>query len=192
MPNFKKTLKEERGIALFIAIIAISAILIIVLSIADISYKEQVLTYSGKDSKIAFYAADSGLECALYHDIKKGNFFFANPPPPAPSQVGVIECDEATNITPSITSGLETITIFNPPPPTTYDNVPFAQTTFSYNLSGSSDSCVIVTVRKTKLLPTNNIRTKIEARGYNNTCNTTTNTVNVNIRNLERALEVSY
>src|SRR3989344_3437475 len=148
-------LQNQKGIAVFIAIIAVSAILLIVLSIADIAFKEQILTYSGKDSKIAFYAADSGLECALYHDVKKPGFSFATPNDPL--QVGIINCDGLPVNNPAITSG----------DPTT-------QTIYSYNLSGTANSCTIVIVSKTDT-GSPPIKTKIEASGYNNNCNTTAN-----------------
>ena len=52
--------------------IAVSAMLLIALAISDISFKEQVLTFFGRDSKTAFYAANSGIECALFHDFGGG------------------------------------------------------------------------------------------------------------------------
>lgn len=164
-----KNFSDKKGIAIFIAVIATSAIIIITLAIADISFKEQIITYSGKDSKVAFYAADSGLECALYHDIKKPNFFFATAP--APIQQGTVRCNNA-DINSTITiAGQE------------------AKTVFSYNLSGTSESCAVVTMTKTGSGP--NFSTKIDSRGYNNTCSTP-NTPDPGPKNLERSLEVNY
>lgn len=172
--------QDKKGIALFIAIIAVSAITLITFAIADIAFKEQILTYSGKDSKTAFYAADAGLECALYHDVKKIDFYFAKNS--ASPQSGNIVCNE---------DGLTLNSDVNP------DNQN-ATTTFSFNLDwsesvSSGKSCVVVSVAKTLIGAGPDIHTKIEARGYNNTCGTNIpNKVDPGARNLERALEVNY
>lgn len=176
--NFLKNKKnKKRGIALFIAVIVSSAILLITLSIADIAFKEQIISYSGRDSKVAFYAADAGLECALYHDVKKADFAFAknstNP------QVGAIRCISETGdpvfttVTPSATAAT-TFFFFNP-----------------VISQWSSKSCAIVFVEKTLVGAGPEIHTKISAYGYNNTCDTN-GTVVYAPRNLERALEVNY
>lgn len=172
--------QNKKGIALFIAIIIVSAITLITFAIADIAFKEQILTYSGKDSKIAFYAADAGLECALYHDVKKEGFYFAKNH--LTSQSGSIVCNEAG------LAGDPILPIFDL-------EVQSATTTFSFNIdwSGSQNngkSCAIVKVSKTLIGAGPDIHTRIESRGYNNTC--TGISVDVGARNLERALEVSY
>lgn len=177
MKLFKR--QNKKGIALFIAIIIVSAITLITFSIADIAFKEQILTYSGKDSKTAFYAADAGLECALFHDVKKTGFYFAQNS--SSLQSGSIVCNQdGLTLTPTVTS----------------DGIS-ATTTFSFNIAwpveDSSKSCAIVSVYKSLIGAGPDIHTRIEARGYNNTCGTdTANQVDIGARNLERALEVSY
>lgn len=168
--------RGKKGIALFIAVIAVSAISLIVASIADIAFKEQIISYSGKDSKVAFFAADAGLECALYHDVKKLGFFFAlnNSSP----QQGDLVCNpDGDVITPMV--GVR-------PTPTA------ATTTFAFDLEwpggSGGKSCAIVIVSKILVGP--DIKTKIESRGYNNTCGE--NSVDPGQRNIERALEVTY
>lgn len=170
---------RKKGIALFIAIIAVSAISLIIFSIADIAFKEQIITYSGKDSKIAFYAADSGLECALYHDVKREGFYFASNV--SSPQIGNIICNEnGITLTPDSVYGAQSAT-----------------TTFSFNIEWPegypAKSCAIVTISKNLVGAGPDIHTVIQSRGYNNNCgNDTPNRVDAGNRNLERALEVSY
>lgn len=171
--------QNKKGIALFIAVIAVSAITLIVTSIADIAFKEQLISYSGKDSKIAFYAADSGLECALYHDVKKQGFYFT--PDFSNPQIGNIVCNESGDIL----------------PPDVDPSMASATTTFSFNVEwpgGSPEkSCAVVIVSKTRIGLGPDVHTRIESRGYNNTCGTQNpNRVDIGNRNLERALEVNY
>lgn len=67
----KKT-KNQKGFALLTAIIITGMLLLVSFVVADLSYKELILTSTGQQSQIAFYMADSGAECALYWDLKNG------------------------------------------------------------------------------------------------------------------------
>lgn len=58
------------GFTLFIALIVSSLLLAIGFSLSTIILKQLVFANSGKESQLAFYAADSGAECALYWDRK--------------------------------------------------------------------------------------------------------------------------
>lgn len=69
-PNFKK----RRGFALLFSVLISSLLLTIGLSIFSIALKELAISTASRQSISAFYAADSGLEYALYRDTKKGNF----------------------------------------------------------------------------------------------------------------------
>lgn len=174
--NFKKEKNRERGMALFISVVLVSVLLLIALAISDIAYKEQILSYSGRDSKVAFYAADSGIDCAMYHDLKLIDYFPTDPAEPDPSEPDPPpECNGgSSNVDSRISNG----------------NV---ETTFSYELSGQTNACVIVNVTKIILAP-GEIGTVIESRGYNNSCagNTFPYHVTDSPRNLERAIRVSY
>lgn len=61
---------KSRGFTLFIALIVSSLLLAIGFSLSTIILKQLVFANSGKESQLAFYAADSGAECALYWDRK--------------------------------------------------------------------------------------------------------------------------
>lgn len=65
-----KFISDKRGITLLIAVLTASLMLSISLSIFNIAIKELVISSSGKDSHTAFYAADAGIECALYWDYR--------------------------------------------------------------------------------------------------------------------------
>ncbi|MCF7865386.1 MAG: pilus assembly PilX N-terminal domain-containing protein [Candidatus Pacebacteria bacterium] len=64
---------RSRGFTLFIALIVSSLLLAIGFSLSTIILKQLVFANSGKESQLAFYAADSGSECALYWDRKDIN-----------------------------------------------------------------------------------------------------------------------
>lgn len=60
--------QPQRGFTLLIAIILSTVALVVGLALADVAYKQVVLSVTASQSQAAFYAADSALECALYYD----------------------------------------------------------------------------------------------------------------------------
>lgn len=70
--------KPESGFALLIAVIFMSVMLSFGLALGSLSYKQQVLASSAIQSQYAFYAADAGLECALYADQQLTYFDYAS------------------------------------------------------------------------------------------------------------------
>lgn len=68
---------SPRGFTLLIAIILTSVLLAVGLSLIDTAYKQLILASTAKQSEIAFYLADSALECALYYDQQLGSFAFS-------------------------------------------------------------------------------------------------------------------
>jgi len=50
------------------------------LAVFNIGSKELILSATARDSQFAFYAADTGVECALYWDFKTGAFSPESPP----------------------------------------------------------------------------------------------------------------
>ncbi len=59
-----------RGFTLFYAMLISSLLLAIGIAIFNITFKELTLSSGARESANAFYAADTGLECALYWDLK--------------------------------------------------------------------------------------------------------------------------
>lgn len=71
---------NKKGFVVLFAVVLASIILSVSLGVANIAYKELIFTTSAKNSNDAFYAADTGAECALYYDQKStvsatGNVF---------------------------------------------------------------------------------------------------------------------
>jgi hypothetical protein len=66
----KNKLNTRDGFTLFVSMIVASLLLAVGFSIGNIILKQLLLSGSGKDSQIAFYAADSGVECAQFWDTK--------------------------------------------------------------------------------------------------------------------------
>lgn len=64
----------EAGFALLVAVIFMSVMLAFALMLGSLAYKQTVLSSSAIQSQYAFYAADAGLECALYADQQLGTF----------------------------------------------------------------------------------------------------------------------
>lgn len=77
----------QRGFTLLIAIILASVALVVGLSLADIAYKQVVLSSTAKNSQVAFYRADSAMECALYYDQQFAAFNRAS------AYTGSIQCE---------------------------------------------------------------------------------------------------
>ena len=58
----------QGGFTLIVAVVFISVFLGFGLALSSLGYKQSVLASSAVDSQYAFYAAESGLECALHND----------------------------------------------------------------------------------------------------------------------------
>ena len=63
---------STKGYALYTAIILTGVLILVAYATADLAIKESSLSSAASDSHVAFYNADSGLECALYADLKNG------------------------------------------------------------------------------------------------------------------------
>ncbi|MBP9771847.1 MAG: LamG domain-containing protein [Candidatus Pacebacteria bacterium] len=63
-------LHGNAGFTLFYAVLTASLLLAIGIAIFNITFKELILSSGARESANAFYAADTGLECALYWDLK--------------------------------------------------------------------------------------------------------------------------
>lgn len=166
----KKT--SSRGFTLLLAALAASIALTLGTSIFNISTKQVKLSGIGRDSHIAFYAADTAAECALYWDMRFGYFGTSTPPNPPATYV----CD-----------GQQIIDTGRPAPgnPSPY---PY---TIAFQIETNSH-CANVSVLKcdgpissagvcTHAPP--GIRTLVHADGFNTTC--------ANIATLESALQRS-
>jgi len=140
-----KCFKGKKGFALLVAVVVSTLMLSIGAVIFNTTIKELRLSSLGRDSQFAFYAADSGIECALYWDIRGHEF--ATSSDSEPTNPGT-RC-AGQDITQSSWS---VVTSSNS-----------ARSSFSLTFPGGY--CSTVVVNKTVATTT------IESRGYN-TCNT--------------------
>jgi len=165
--KIKNKKNSQAGIALVFSIILSMIFLTITMGILNIATKEMNFSSSAKDSNNSFFAADSGVECALYND-KSGSIVFTA------TNTGKINC--FGNVL-ALTSNLtDTLQVFN------------------FNVSGlgsNSNSCAKVTVTKVYDggTPSNLLSAQIISKGYNigdSNCASTA------INRTERVLEVNY
>lgn len=136
--------RKQKGFTLLLSVLISGIVLSIGLAIFNLTFKELRLSSAGRESQFAFYAADSGIECGLYHDQRNDAFSTTSP---------------ATSITCNNSSLTVTSSV---PVPGTYVR------TFTLILDEATDRyCADVTVTKT------NNRTTIDSRGTN-TCGSVT------------------
>jgi hypothetical protein len=65
---------KNKGIALLFSILMLSMVFTASLAIFQIVFTELKLSEGVRDSQLAYYAADSAVECALYVDLESGEF----------------------------------------------------------------------------------------------------------------------
>ena len=188
------TLRARRGFTLYYAVLIGSVLLLIGASLLNLSLKEFLLSAAVRESEYAFFAADSGIECALRWDLKE---LWSNRPifqindnaggVSAPFYIPASNKDEVRCNDGTVT--------FNPAVSVDSKN---ATTTFSYNVGASPQYCVRVQVIKNIVINTqgtgttaddeDEVWTTINSRGYNFACSDTS----VNTRKVERALTTLY
>lgn len=61
---------KNKGFTLFIAIVVMGTILLVATSVVNLAVKQALVSSSGRESQYAFYAADTGIECAIYWDVQ--------------------------------------------------------------------------------------------------------------------------
>lgn len=157
-------LRSRRGFTLLLAALVASIVLSLGSSIFLIAKKQVTLSSLGRDSQFAFYAADTGAECALYWDIRHAAFGAT-----APSGA---TCD-GVPMTQTVTEGDR--------------STPPYEITFQMDLftnSGGSGNCVQVHVQKNDSNPF----TVIRADGYSTPCGV----IDTSARALQRSVELQY
>ncbi len=167
-----------KGFTILFASLVASLLLAVGLVIFDITYKEVLFSTVARDSDFAIYAADSGLECALYWDARyagSANYgsgsVFATSTNSSPPQSGVV-----CNSQDIAAAGVAAHTWPQTATPTS------AITAFSISFS-PQPYCVSVVVSKTSSGGV--ISTSITATGFN-TC------VAGAPNRIERTLQANY
>lgn len=168
-------IQKNKGYTLLFSVLITSLLLAIGLAILMISQKELVLSSAGRESQFAFYAADTGLECAIYSDISKHGGKF-----------------NSGASTPSLQCNGQTITTTSELGPTLPSHTVIRFTLFNISLDSRGASlvptapCATVTVdKRTPSDSSKPVKTVVQSRGYN-TCVTT------DPRRLERGLQINY
>lgn len=118
----------KKGFTLLIAILVSAVLLSIALSIFDLTTRQLALSTTAESSQTAIFAADSGIECAMYWDLRyPGQYFpFANQDGSAPTGAyngDNINCGDGSSVG---VSGVSGHTSLNPT---------VATSTFSFNLT---------------------------------------------------------
>ncbi len=86
----KIKIQKNKGIALLFSVLLSSIILSITIGVTNIAFKEIQFGTSAKSTNEAFFAADSGIECALFNDKSSSNVFVATSPDPINCSVGTV------------------------------------------------------------------------------------------------------
>lgn len=146
-------LQPNHGFAMLFSVLISSLLVVIGLSIFNITLKELTISTSGRESQTAFYAANSGMECALYWDLK-GN--------------GLRSAFASTTDSAEIASAKSVPAVCNT---VTVNSATSATTDFKFYVNDPSDlngPCADVTVTKNPGSPTpTQMTTTIESRGRN-------------------------
>jgi hypothetical protein len=125
LKDFKKNKKRftricfKGGFALLFSVLVSSLLLTIGLSIFSIALKELAISTASRQSIYAFYAADSGRECALYWDIEEGHIATLVT---GEDESELISCGSASSIMPYQEGNQITEEITTNIPSTDYDN----------------------------------------------------------------------
>lgn len=158
----KNQQQNQKGFTLFVAIVVMGTLLLVAAGIVSLATRQALTSASGRESQNAFYAADTGIECALYWDVQNpaGTSAFAT------STGSTIDCNKDTNNSGNQWSvGGSGTSVIN--------RIDFLPDPY----------CAIVTV--TKAYVSNVLKTTIESKGYN-TCDLS------NPRRVERAVRATY
>ena len=167
----------KKGFTLIFALLIATVVLAIGASLAAKAVKELILSSTGQESVKAFYAANTGLECALYWDKKgveiTGGAIFATSSPPAGATwvpPANIDCnsEDISSYWSNGGSYLLTGPVIIPlgsdrrRPTTTF----YLGSNSNGYWSGSGQICAQVTVAKTLNID-GSISTEVKSRGYN-------------------------
>jgi Tfp pilus assembly protein PilX len=133
----------QRGFTLLMSVLISSVLLALGYEIYNLAVKEVTLSSAGRESQFAFFAADTGIECALYADTALDAFATS-------STITEITCGALPSVLTRTDDGTDFVT------------------TFSFT-SGAGNSAQCVDVVVTRRDPK---RTIIESYGHN-TCSLT-------------------
>ena len=159
--------KKQKGYAILFTIVVTGIIISLTIGMTNIAFRHRVFSKEAVDSSKSLFAADTGLECALFHDSQG---LFSDPANPEP----VVDCAGLSMISDAIGSKVS----FN----------------FEYEMAGKN-RCVEVSIDKNVPDPVNptGTVTEIYSNGYNIDCNDVNDILNIsNNRIVNRLLRATY
>lgn len=171
MQNVNSQNNTHRGVTLLVAILVTGLVLAIGTAILNITLKQFILAGVSRDSAVAFYAADAGLECGKYWDRSQNHFVDS-----APGDVGCFG-DNTVNVSES--GGVYTL---GNQGEISLDDGALCVRVMVSKITGPDS------MTDTRFCPDGFTCTKIESRGYNASCDS----YDVNTRTVERALRANY
>jgi hypothetical protein len=157
------TKKTQSGFAMLFTVLVVSIVLSLAVGISSITFKQSLLSSIAKDSQVAFFTADSGLECGLLWDLipkTGGGFHFPRGTTPSTVTLTSFSCSTMQ---------------FSFSASESYTNY----IVFRENVSNQNNPCRTIVFNKTGVT-----ENKVQARGYN-ICKSSP-------RQVERALEAKY
>jgi len=165
------------GFALVFAVMVSGILLAIGMGMFSIVYKELMLSSTIRDSQIAFYAADSAAECALYWDTKHPNHSSSVFDGSVTTGQGGVYCNEEDMSDPE-SGWRDTGWVITYPTGDSSESI-----NVEFDMKFSNGACAVVNVLLDDLLVSTT--TTIRSRGYN-TC------VLTRRYRTERGLRISY
>lgn len=163
----RKNKIKNGGFVLLFSIIISTIILAVSMGVANIALKEVKFGTSARDTNDAFFAADLGVECVLYHDKSGVNKF------PIAGPASPISCASIT-LTPS------------------FSGTPNVSVVYSFTLTGLGSSgagCAKVSIERTNP----SLVTKLTSRGYSSGSNIPSpGLCTPPTSSVERVLELNY
>ncbi|MEK9175515.1 MAG: hypothetical protein AAB795_02875 [Patescibacteria group bacterium] len=160
---------NKKGVTLLLAVLVSSIALSVGIGIFSLLFSEIEISGSAKDSVIAFYAADSGLECALYWELLENKDTSISSPFSMTGESPIpITCNDASPYFPGFgTCGAESSS--------------YCVGEFYPQYTGDTvNSCAHVMVEKQMDSETGIIQTRLIADGENRSqCNTTPSSLRI-------------
>jgi len=162
-------LKNNSGFTLLLSVLVASIILALGISIFNILSWHVMISDIGKQSQFAFYAADAGVDCALYHDYKKN--LFSTTTADAPDEISCLGDNYNVKAT-IIEDGCR-------------------QVFYMPVGSGAEPHCVEVTIEKVSV-GSNLVETTLTSKGYNRGWSESNDCSESFPRKIERAVRLNY
>lgn len=207
MTTHQRTITKSRGFTIFFAVLVGSLALAIGVSVYELLIRELELSQVARESQFAIYAADAGVECALYWDARYGGtgsaFAKSNNSPDVPSGVTCTSLASGGAHDIAADGWHSSLNVNNPPSLTSVPSSSWnswhealtsanGTTTFVILLPHPVSNTVTIASPCAKVTVVKNTpgegaphRTTIISRGYN-TC------TNSGVVRVERAFQVTY